>query len=295
MAEVRPELSAGRVQSVAVRLIVERERQRMAFREATWWDLIGRFGTAGDERFAAGLISFDGRRIPAGKDFDPATGQIKDPVAAAPNRRGPTSLAERLRQAEFRVADLDNKPYTTKPYPPFTTSTLQQEANRKLGLHGPADDAGGPKLVRDGHITYMRTDSTNLASVAIDAARDLVRTQYGEDSARPAARLSDQSQKRAGGARSDPAGRPSFRFSRTARGGELSAEEFKLYDLIWKRTVASQMADARGHRITITSKGTGRFSGQRQDGRFPRLPAGVRGRKRRSRKPAWRKQDVLPP
>jgi DNA topoisomerase I len=255
--KVRPKLSAGRVQSVAVRLIVERERQRMAFREATWWDLIGRFGTASDERFAAGLVSVEGRRIPAGKDFDPATGRIKDETLLYLDEPAALGLAERLRTAEFRVAALDNKPYTSKPYPPFTTSTLQQEANRKLGFTARRTMQVAQALYETGHITYMRTDSTNLASVAIDAARDLVRTQYGDAYLPASPRVYVTKVKNAQEAHEAirPAGHP-FAFPEELR-GELNGEEFKLYDLIWKRTVASQMADARGHRITITVEGAG--------------------------------------
>ncbi|HTU26168.1 MAG TPA: type I DNA topoisomerase [Pirellulales bacterium] len=255
--KVRPKLSAGRVQSVAVRLIVERERQRMAFREATWWDLIGRFGTAADGRFAAGLISFEGRRVPAGKDFEPTTGQIKDPGLLHLDQAGAEGLAARLRDAEFRVASLDNKPYTSKPYPPFTTSTLQQEANRKLGFTARRTMQVAQSLYETGHITYMRTDSTNLASVAIDAARDLVRTQYGDEYLPSQPRVYVTKVKNAQEAHEAirPAGHP-FAFPEALR-SELNADEFKLYDLIWKRTVASQMADSRGHRITITVEGNG--------------------------------------
>ncbi len=143
-------------------------------------DLIGRFGTTEGERFAAGMVSCDGRRVPAGKDFDPATGRIKDDGLLLLDQSGAEGLAARLGKAEFRVAGLDNKPYTSKPYPPFTTSTLQQEANRKLGFTARRTMQVAQSLYENGHITYMRTDSTNLASVAIEAARDLVRTQYGD-------------------------------------------------------------------------------------------------------------------
>jgi DNA topoisomerase I len=253
--KVRPKLSAGRVQSVAVRLIVERERQRMAFREATWWDLIGRFGTTGQERFSAGLVSVDGRRVPSGKDFDPATGLIKDESLLLMDGPAANSLVERLRGAEFKVSGLDNKPYTSKPYPPFTTSTLQQEANRKLSFTARRTMQVAQSLYENGHITYMRTDSTNLASVAIEAARDLVRTQYGDSYLPASPRLYVTKVKNAQEAHEAirPAGHP-FAFPESLR-SQLSAEEFKLYDLIWKRTVASQMADARGHRITITAEG----------------------------------------
>ena len=162
--------------------------------------------------FEAELVSVDGRRIPAGKDFDPATGQLKDADCCCWTRPRAESLAARLRKAEFRVAELEDKPYTSKPYPPFTTSTLQQEANRKLGFTARRTMQVAQSLYENGHITYMRTDSTNLASVAIEAARELVALAVRPRiSARPAAALPDQGQERPGSPRSDPAGRPSLR------------------------------------------------------------------------------------
>ena len=173
--KVRPKLSAGRVQSVAVRLIVERERQRMAFVSATYWDLLARLAKqAAGQQFEADLISVDGRPIPAGKDFDPATGKLKDAKFLQLDEAGAGQLVERLKLATFRVASIEDKPYTSRPYPPFTTSTLQQEANRKLGFTARRTMQVAQSLYENGHITYMRTDSTSLASVAVDAARDLV-------------------------------------------------------------------------------------------------------------------------
>ncbi|HVT27418.1 MAG TPA: DNA topoisomerase, partial [Lacipirellulaceae bacterium] len=132
--KVRPKLSAGRVQSVAVRMIVERERERMAFVSASWWDLIGRFEKTNGQQLQADVVSVDGRRIPAGKDFDPSTGQIKNKDLMLLDGPAAAALGERVRSGQFRVANVEDKPYTSKPYPPFTTSTLQQEANRKLGF-----------------------------------------------------------------------------------------------------------------------------------------------------------------
>ncbi len=171
--KVRPKLSAGRVQSVAVRLIVERERQRMAFHSATYWDLLATFATAGGEEFQAALVSSGGRDIPAGKDFDTTTGLLKNAALLQMDEAGARALAERLGTEQFRVATLEDKPYTSKPYAPFTTSTLQQEANRKLGYTARRTMQVAQSLYENGHITYMRTDSTTLASVAIETAREI--------------------------------------------------------------------------------------------------------------------------
>jgi len=258
--KVRPKLSAGRVQSVAVRLIVDRERQRMAFHTATYWDLLATFATGKGDQLEATLVEVDGREIPAGKDFDPATGQLKSSGPQAPlvlDERAANDLAGRLTNEQFRVASLEEKPYTSKPYPPFTTSTLQQEANRKLGFTARRTMQVAQSLYENGHITYMRTDSTTLASVAVEAARELVAKEYGPEYLPPSPRVYQTKVKNAQEAHEAirPAGHP-FDFPEQLR-GELSAEEFKLYDLIWKRTVASQMTDARGTRLTVRIAGGG--------------------------------------
>jgi DNA topoisomerase-1 len=256
--KVRPKLSAGRVQSVAVKLIVERERQRMAFVSATYWDLVGLFAKkAAGQPFEAELVSVDGRGIPAGKDFDPATGKLKNPNLLLLNESDAQDLLERLRSATYKVAALDDKPYTSKPYPPFTTSTMQQEANRKLGFTARRTMQVAQSLYETGHITYMRTDSTNLASVAVEAARELVSREYGKEFLPDSPRVYQTKVRNAQEAHEAirPAGHP-FAFPEELR-SDLSPDEFKLYDLIWKRTVASQMADARGHRITVTIEGGG--------------------------------------
>jgi len=255
--KVRPKLSAGRVQSVAVRLIVERERQRMAFVAATWWDLLGTFANAAGKQFAATLISVNGKHIPAGKDFDSATGKIKDSSLLLLDEQQANDLTQRLRSAEFRVSALEVKPYTSRPYPPFTTSTLQQEANRKLGFTARRTMQAAQSLYENGHITYMRTDSTNLASVAIETARSLVSSQYGAEYVPESPRVYSTKVKNAQEAHEAirPAGHP-FDFPEQLRAA-LGPDEFKLYDLIWKRTVASQMVDCRGQRITVTVAGGG--------------------------------------
>jgi DNA topoisomerase-1 len=250
--KVRPKLSAGRVQSVAVRLIVERERQRMAFVSATWWDLDGLFAKSSGEELSARLVAVDGRDIPAGKDFDPATGKLKNSSLLLLDEPAATELAQRLRSGTPRVVKVEEKPYVNRPYPPFTTSTLQQEANRKLGFTARRAMQAAQSLYENGHITYMRTDSTNLASVAIEAARDLVALQYGREYLPAEPRVYKSKVKNAQEAHEAirPAGHP-FELPEKLR-GKVGDDEFKLFDLIWKRTIASQMADSRGRRVSIT-------------------------------------------
>lgn len=249
--------SAGRVQSVAVRLIVSRERDRRAFHPATYWDLIGRFVTQGNEKFEATLMSVDGRKIPSGKDFDSATGKIKDTGLLLLDEKQALELIEKLRTGQFTVSSLQVKPYTQKPAAPFTTSTLQQDANRKLGFTARRTMSAAQSLYENGYITYMRTDSTNLASVAIDAARDLVKTEYGADYLPDQPRLYRSTVRNAQEAHEAirPAGHP-FRLPESLR-GELGSDEFRLFEMIWKRTIASQMNDARGRRVTLTIEGGG--------------------------------------
>ncbi len=208
--KIRPRLSAGRVQSVAVRLIVERERQRMAFRAASYWDLVATFAKSSGETFEAVLVSVDGRRIPSSRDFDPATGQIKDPACLLLNEQQAGELAAKLHSEASRVAELEDKPYTTRPYPPFTTSTLQQEANRKHGFTARRTMEVAQSLYENGHITYMRhrLDDFGQRGHRVGAANHCQPVWQGL-SARCAADLSDQGQERAGSSRSDPAGGPS--------------------------------------------------------------------------------------
>jgi DNA topoisomerase I len=255
--KVRPKLSAGRVQSVAIRLIVQRERERMAFVSASWWDLLGKFAKDNGQQLDAGLISVDGRRLTLGKDFDPATGKLKNPELMLLDETTSAALATRIRNGEFRVAKVEDKPYTTKPYPPFTTSTLQQEANRKMGFTARRTMQVAQSLYENGHITYMRTDSTNLASVAIEDARRLVAAEYGDKFLPAEPRTYRSKVKNAQEAHEGirPAGHP-FELPETLR-NTLNGEEFKLFDLIWKRTIASQMADAEGRRIVVTIEGGG--------------------------------------
>jgi DNA topoisomerase-1 len=251
--KIRPRLSAGRVQSVAVRLIVERERQRMSFVAATYYDLLGQFATAAGETFEAALVAVGQRKVPATRDFDPASGQLKEPGSLI-LLDGPQAaeLAERLRSAACRVSELDVKPYTTRPYPPFTTSTLQQEANRKYGFTARHTMQVAQSLYENGHITYMRTDSTSLAAVAVETARQIIAGQYGREYLSEQPRVYQTKVKNAQEAHEAirPAGHP-FDFPEDLR-AKISPDELRLYDLVWKRTVASQMADARARRITVT-------------------------------------------
>ncbi|HHK40811.1 MAG TPA: type I DNA topoisomerase, partial [Planctomycetaceae bacterium] len=255
--KIRPKLSAGRVQSVAIRLIVDRERERMAFRSATWWDLLGDFATERSERLQATLVRLEGKRLPTGKDFDPRTGKLRQDDLVLLDEPAARALADRLRSAEFRVVKVEDRPFTMRPAAPFTTSTLQQEANRKLGFTARRTMQVAQNLYENGYITYMRTDSTNLAQVAVDAARDLVRSQYGDDYLPERPRQYQSKVKNAQEAHEAirPAGHP-FKLPESVQ-GELDRDAFRLFELIWKRTIASQMADARGHRVTITIAGGG--------------------------------------
>ncbi|MDH3718905.1 MAG: type I DNA topoisomerase [Planctomycetota bacterium] len=254
--KVRTKLSAGRVQSVAVRLIVQRERERMAFVRATYWDLLSTFATQKGESFEATLITVNGQRIPTGKDFDSKTGKLTADRALLDEQQA-QQLLERIRNGQFKVASLEEKPFTQKPYAPFTTSTLQQEGNRKLGFTTRHTMSVAQRLYENGHITYMRTDSTNLAKVAVDAARDLVSSEYGNDYLHSEPRIYQSKVKNAQEAHEAirPAGHP-FELPAVIK-KELQQDEFRLFELIWKRTIASQMANARGRRISIIIEGEG--------------------------------------
>ena len=250
-------LSAGRVQSVAVRLIVQRERERIAFHSASYWDLEAVFKTAAAERLPATLAAVDGRKLPSGKDFDSANGQLKNRDLLLLDEAAAQELAQRLRSASFRVTAVDVKPFVERPRAPFTTSTLQQEANRKLGFTARRTMQAAQRLYENGYITYMRTDSTTLSQEAIGAARELVRSEYGSNFLHPEVRTYAQKVKNAQEAHEAirPAGTP-FRVPSTVR-GELDGDQYRLFELIWKRTVACQMADARKQRITVTIEGGG--------------------------------------
>ena len=246
--KVKAGLSAGRVQSVATRIVVERERERMAFTAASYWSVEGRF-SAGSAPFAARLSSLDGTKVATGSDFDD-TGALKG-NARHLDERSATAVAEATIAADATVTSVTEKPYTRRPYAPFTTSTMQQEAGRKLGLGSKAAMGVAQKLYENGYITYMRTDSTNLSGAAVSAARGQARDMYGADFVPESPRVYGKKAKNAQEAHEAirPAG---DRFRTPAQvAGELRGEEFRLYEMIWKRTIASQMADAKGSTATI--------------------------------------------
>lgn len=246
-------LSAGRVQSVATRLVVERERERMAFRSASYWDLSGLFATASGESFSAKLTALDGARVANGRDFAD-NGQLKPASAgqvAHLDQASAQQLVADLTGADFAVRSLETKPYTRRPAAPFTTSTLQQEAARKLRFSSRSTMQVAQRLYESGYITYMRTDSVALSDQAIRAARSQVKELYGADYLPSAPRLYSSKSKNAQEAHEAirPAG-DSFRTPAAVKSA-LSQDEFRLYELIWKRTVASQMADAKGSTASV--------------------------------------------
>ncbi|GIU86236.1 MAG: hypothetical protein KatS3mg009_0751 [Acidimicrobiia bacterium] len=244
--------SAGRVQSVAVRLVVERERARMRFRAGRWHDLEGTF-VASAQPFRAALVELGGRRLAQGRDFDPATGQLA-PADPPPRLLAPDEaerLAGELRPAAFTVRGVESEPFTERPRAPFTTSTLQQEAARKLRFAASRTMAVAQRLYERGYITYMRTDATFLSEQAVAAARAAIREQYGDEYLPAQPRTYRGRVKNAQEAHEAirPAG-DRIRTPDEVR-AELDADEQRLYELIWIRTVACQMVDARGRRMTI--------------------------------------------
>jgi len=243
--------SAGRVQSVAVRLIVQRERARMAFRAGQWSDLEADL-LAHDQGFRASLVEVDGRRVAEGRDFDPATGRIAaDRDVVLLDAPGAAELADRLRDAPFAVASVEAEPFTERPRAPFTTSTLQQEASRKLRYGAARTMSIAQRLYERGFITYMRTDSTNLSDQAITAARAAITREYGAEYLPAEPRVYRSKVKNAQEAHEAirPAG-DEIR-SPDALRAELDADERRLYELVWIRTVACQMSDARGSKTTL--------------------------------------------
>ncbi|KQX80739.1 MULTISPECIES: type I DNA topoisomerase [unclassified Streptomyces] len=257
--KVMPRLSAGRVQSVATRLVVERERERIAFRSAEYWDLTGTFSTgrAGDvsdpSSLVARLQTVDGKRVAQGRDFD-SLGQLKSANILHLDEVNARALAVALENTRFAVRSVESKPYRRSPYAPFRTTTLQQEASRKLGFGAKATMQVAQKLYENGYITYMRTDSTTLSETAISAARAQVTQLYGADYLPPQPRTYAGKVKNAQEAHE--AIRPSGDRFRTPAETGLTGDQFKLYELIWKRTVASQMKDATGNSVTVKIGGT---------------------------------------
>ncbi|KAA8743193.1 type I DNA topoisomerase [Actinomyces johnsonii] len=262
--KVRAGLSAGRVQSVATRLVVERERERMAFRPASYWGVEATFSTVlspvdltarQDASFTARLVTLDGRRVATGRDFNDA-GELRPAAVKASavhlHQVGAAAVAEAVGRGEPRVAGVEDKPYRRRPAAPFTTSTLQQEASRKLRMNPRETMRVAQGLYENGFITYMRTDSTVLSGQAVAAARSQVAELYGTEYVPERPRV--YASKAKGAQEAHEAIRPAGDHFRTPAqvSGELTGAQFRLYELIWKRTVASQMADAVGSTATVT-------------------------------------------
>jgi DNA topoisomerase-1 len=248
--KVRQGLSAGRVQSVATRLVVERERERMAFRSASYWDVVGTFvPTEGEQQFSARLAGLDGSRVATGRDFDDR-GRLTG-SAVQLDEGAASSLVAALDGVPVVVASVEEKPYTRRPAAPFTTSTLQQEASRKLRFSARQAMRVAQSLYENGYITYMRTDSTALSTQAVSAARRQATELYGAEFVPDKPRVYANRSKNAQEAHE--AIRPAGDAFRTPAqvSQELRGDEFRLYELIWKRTVASQMADARGSTASV--------------------------------------------
>ena len=258
-------LSAGRVQSVATRLVVDRERERMKFRLASYWDLEGTFdaGEKHDQRmFPARLHSIDDTRVARGSDFGQdgelkvSTGSTTGKQVTHLTKTRAEALAGALHNTEFAVRSVESKPYSRKPYAPFRTTTMQQEASRKLGYGASRTMSVAQRLYENGFITYMRTDSTTLSETAINAARTQARELYGHEYIPDAPRVYASKVKNAQEAHE--AIRPAGDSFRTPAQTGLTGDEFRLYELIWMRTIASQMKDAQGNSVTIRLGGSGR-------------------------------------
>jgi DNA topoisomerase I len=250
--KIAPRLSAGRVQSVTTRLIVDRERERMAFRSATWWDAQVTLEYQ-EQRFPAQVIALDGKTLALGRDFGPdgklASGRkvvVLDEAAASKLSRG-------LQGRIARVRKVEEKEYTSSPKAPYTTSTLQQEAGRKLGMTAKRAMSTAQRLYENGLITYMRTDSVVLSTQAVNAARDLVRESYGEEYLPKSPRVWESKSRSAQEAHEAirPAGE-TFRPPDEVAAEVGAGDEARLYELIWKRTIASQMLDARLKTLVAT-------------------------------------------
>src|SRR6266566_4646589 len=285
--KVMPRLSAGRVQSVATRLVVARERERIAFRPAEYWDLEAVFTTVADKAdrpggpagargntpeaggpssFPARLSALDGRRIAQGRDFtsdgilravaeaaQPGAAQARNGVPLVLDGESAGALARRLEGAAFAVSSVERKPYRRAPYAPFRTTTLQQEASRKLGFSAKYTMSTAQRLYENGHITYMRTDSVTLSQTAITAARAQARELYGAEYVPDTPRIYTSKVKNAQEAHE--AIRPAGDSFRTPAMAGLSGDELRIYELVWKRTVASQMKDALGESVSVRVAG----------------------------------------
>ncbi|MGO3885729.1 MAG: type I DNA topoisomerase [Mycetocola sp.] len=253
--KVGPSLSAGRVQSAATRLIVERERERLAFVPASYWDLSAKATAQDAAAFDTRLVRINGERIASGRDFDDH-GQLTGKAVLLDEARTTAIAAGLAAATDVVVSSVESKPYSRRPAAPFTTSTLQQEAGRKLRFSAKQTMSVAQSLYENGYITYMRTDSPGLSTQAVNAARAQATDLYGADSIPAKPRV--YTGKAKGAQEAHEAIRPSGDTFRTPQSlaGALSGNDFKLYDLIWKRTVASQMADAKGQTATVTLAST---------------------------------------
>ena len=250
--KIKPKLSAGRVQSVAVRLLVRRERERITFVPATYWDLTAQLRKEGTG-FEAEMTHLGDVRLAAGKDFDEDTGRLKDELTEGEDVRlldeeEATTLAERLPDRPWRVADRKERTRVKSPSAPFITSTLQQEANRKLSLSSGRTMSIAQRLYENGYITYMRTDSTNLSKEAVTGARETVTARYGDDYLSDSVRQYSSSNS---AQEAHEAIRPAGSEMKTKEELGLKGMEGALYDLIWKRTLATQMADAQVRYVNV--------------------------------------------
>ncbi|SIQ79451.1 DNA topoisomerase-1 [Alkalispirochaeta americana] len=261
-------LSAGRVQSPGLRMIVERERERIRFVSSEYWDLAAILSKPGHQPpFEARLTEFQGKRVASGKDFDPATGTLKSDALLQLDRTRVEELQETLQELSWAVKDVKSREVTSRPAPPFITSTLQQEGNRKLGLSARETMRTAQRLYEEGYITYMRTDSPSLSSEAVEATRKQIRELYGADYLAREDRQHNASQ---GAQEAHEAIRPAGDTFRHPDETSLTGRERSLYELIWKRTLASQMANARKRSQTVLiSVGEATFSATGNAIEFP--------------------------
>ncbi|MEM8885023.1 MAG: type I DNA topoisomerase [Planctomycetota bacterium] len=253
--KIAPRLSAGRVQSVAIRLVVERELERMRFVPARYWDLEATFRTTGGETFPATLHSIEGQRLVSGRDFDPDTGKPTKQDVVWLGEEEAVALRTELEGAAFSILEAKEKPFTRSPAPPFTTSTLQQEGNRKLRFDAKRTMRAAQRLYENGYITYMRTDSVALSDEAVKLTRAAIIGKYGQQFVPDAPRFYKTKVKNAQEAHEAirPAGPVIRDVADVAK--TLGSDEGKVYELIWKRTMACQMKDAKGRRMTLRVAG----------------------------------------
>ena len=257
--KMAPRLSAGRVQSTALRLLVERERERISFKRAQYWDIKATFEKIEGSGFGevqADLTHVDGKRVADGKDFDPNTGKLTAKSATGGNvilldEKLCRELEQKVKASKSKVISIEEKPFTSKPYPPFTTSTLQQEGSRKLGFAARRTMQVAQQLYENGFITYMRTDSTNLSDEAINGARTLIKNEFGAEYLPSEPRIYKTKVKNAQEAHEAvrPAG-ANFAHPDDVK-AKLGQEAFRLYDLIWKRMLACQMKDSEGLSVVV--------------------------------------------